>query len=100
MTRLVDCARAFLEAVRASGSDVYVAAEPVDLTNAMIDGQVDVLQATRAVVEALRMPSLAMIEACFDACKSEVSHQNLVTAWRAMLDAILNETCAEPPVPP
>lgn len=60
---------------------------------------------TRAVVEALREPTEAIERAGQHGLLTAIMDRNNCVSdakghWQAMIDAILNETCAEPPAPP
>lgn len=85
MTEIVErVARALHKAISASDSDVFVG-DDADLTNVMIDGQVDLLEIASAAIEAMRLPTDVMDEAGL-ACGMDRSHD---IYWEAMIRAAL-----------
>lgn len=81
-------ARAFLAAVSSGGGDAYVESHAVDLTNVMIDGQIDIAAGMAAAIAALREPTDAMRNAAsFD----REDPDPMGDIWRAMIDAALRD---------
>lgn len=86
MSEMVErAARAFLAAVRCDIGYAYVEFPAADLTNVMIDGQIDITAGIAAAIAAMREPTEAMMAA---PC---VRGEDDKEAYQAMIDAALSD---------
>ncbi len=90
MTKLEEIARAIHDAFyRDEDSGVWMSGK-CPLESVTIDGDVDMLNAAQAVLDALKTPTPAMIEAGQAACEW-VKDEEAATVYRAMIDAADDE---------